>query len=375
MSTAPHGGRGAPSGARLETTARRRDRRVYTASHPVLFRLLSVTGRAPVRRLGSRVVVSGEDEVRQVLTRVPLDRTDDRTTGGAIRKHEGEGALFDETGPAHRASRRGLAERLGSRGVLELARHYRPPIDDAVDALRAGEEVDVCALADAVSGRTVAALLDLDLSPAECAELARAARLTASSAAAAELPSWRRARYRDHLADAFGGRVDPLGKMLALAAVTTTYAALPRAVAWVADEGWWATCRDDALLPVLVDELLRVLAPTPLLPRVAAEPAIVGGVRVTPDDQLLLMVRHAVDAHRRDPSVTDPAPTAQARLVFGAGPHACPGAALARAQLATTLSSLALQPARVVRAVPDRHAALPAWRELVVRRVDRGADR
>ncbi|MEO9324119.1 hypothetical protein ABFT23_11545 [Nocardioides sp. C4-1] len=351
--------------------ARRRDRQVYTASHPVLFRLLSRTASRPVRRLGSRVVVNGYDEARHVLTKVPLDRTDARTTGGAIRKHEGEGALFDESGEAHRASRRSLAERLDHRGVLELKRHYRPPIDDAVDLLRAGHEVDVCEVADAVAGRTVDALLDLGLTPSQSTDLARAARRTASAAAAAELPSVpgrRRPPYRDHLAETFGGRVDPLGKMLALAAVTTTYAAVPRAVAWVADEGWWDLCRDETLLPVLVDELLRVLAPTPLLPRVPAGPAVVGGVAVSPDDQLVLVVRHAVEAHRRDPSVDDPAPRAQSALVFGAGPHACPGAALARAQLADVLGALALQPSRVVRAVPDRHAALPAWRELRIAR-------
>ncbi len=350
-------------------SGRSRDRRVYTASHPALFALLSGLRRKPVRRLGSRVVVSGHDEVRAVLTKIPLDRTDERTTGGAIRKHEGAGALFDESGSAHRASRRNLAERLTSRGVLELQRHYRPVLDDAGDRLRAGDEVDVCHLADAVAGRTVAALLGLDLTPGEGEELARAARRTAASAAAAELPSlpWSRATpYRDHLADAFGGRVDPLGKMLALAAVTTTYATLPRAVAWVSDEDWWDDCGDDARRAVLVDELLRVLAPTPLLPRVTAGTASVGGVEVTPDDQLLLVVRHAVDAHCRDPSVDDPAPTAVSRLVFGAGPHACPGAALARAQLDDVLATLAPLSPDVVRARPDRQAALPAWLELVV---------
>ncbi|MDO9455423.1 hypothetical protein [Nocardioides sp.] len=301
-----------------------------------------------------------------MLTDVPLDRTDDRTTGGAIRKHEGEGALFDESGTQHRASRRALAERLDSRGVAALRPVWRPVLDDAVDLLRAGGELDVCRLADEVSGRTTAALLDLDLTPGECRELARAARRTASSAAAAEVPSWRRTPYRDHLADAFGGRVDPLGKMLALAAINTTFATLPRAVAWVADEGWWADAGDEARRPVLVSELLRVLAPTPLLPRVTAAPATVGGHEVTPDDQLLLMVRHAVDAHRRDPSVDDPAPAAVSRLVFGAGPHACPGAGLARAQLDDVLAALAVLAPRVVRARPDRHAALPAWRELVV---------
>ncbi|MFB9311675.1 cytochrome P450 [Nocardioides plantarum] len=348
------------------TPARRRDRRVYTASHPVLFALMAGARRTPLRRLGSRIIVSGHDEVRAVLTDVPLDRTDDRTTGGAIRRHEGEGALFDQSGDEHRASRRSLAARLDSRGVAALRPRWATVLDDAVALLRAGGQLDVCRLADEVSGRTTAALLDLDLASGEHAELARAARRTASDAAAAELPSWRRAAYRDHLAEAFGGRVDPLGKMLALAAVTTTYAAIPRAVAWVADEGWWDDCRDAQRRAVLVGELLRVLAPTPLLPRVAASPATVGGRRVTPDDQLLLMVRHAVDAHRRDPSVDDPAPAAVSRLVFGAGPHACPGAGLARAQLDDVLAALSDVRPRVVRSRADRRAALPAWRELVV---------
>ncbi len=52
--------------------------------------------------------------------------------------------------------------------------------------------------------------------------------------------------------------------------------------------------------------------------------AHVAGVDVTPDDQLVLRVRHAVEAHRRDLSVTDPAPKAISQLVFGAGRYACP---------------------------------------------------
>ena len=51
--------------------------------------------------------------------------------------------------------------------------------------LAAGGELDVSRLADEVAGRTTAALLDLDLGPGEHAGLARAARRTASSAAAA----------------------------------------------------------------------------------------------------------------------------------------------------------------------------------------------
>ena len=72
-----------PSGARLpgHTAARRRDRRVYLASHPVLFALLSLTRGAATRRLGRTVLVHGDDEFRQALTRIPLDRLAAGTTG------------------------------------------------------------------------------------------------------------------------------------------------------------------------------------------------------------------------------------------------------------------------------------------------------
>jgi len=79
--------------------ARRRDRRVYTASHPVLYRALTATRGRPVLRIGSRVVVNDEAMLRRLLTEVPLDRTAPGTTGGAILANEGSEALFDESGP------------------------------------------------------------------------------------------------------------------------------------------------------------------------------------------------------------------------------------------------------------------------------------
>jgi cytochrome P450 len=347
--------------------ARRRDRRVYLAGHPFLFALLAATRGRPVRRLGSRVVVHGTAELREVMTQVPLDRTSEKTTGGAIQRHEGSGALFDESGDGHRAARRDLAARLDSRGVAALRPAWTPLLDEVTARLASGAEVDLCEVADELGGRTTAALLGWDLSPADCRELARAARRTASSAAAEELPSLRRSRFTDHLSEAFGAEADPLGKMLALATVNTTYAAVPRAVAWTADAGLWADAADPDRREVLVSELLRVTAPTPMLPRVPAADARVGGVDVRAGEQLLLMARHAVDAHRRDPSVDRPAPAAVSQLVFGAGQHACPGARLARTQLADVLAVLAPFAPEVTRARPDRAAALPAWRELSVR--------
>ncbi|MBJ7288818.1 hypothetical protein [Williamsia sp.] len=347
-------------------SARNRDRRVYWASHPFLFAGLAVIRHRAVCRIRSRVIVNQPEAMRHVLTELPLDRVSDRTTGGVIRKNDVVGALFDESGDDHRASRRAVAETLDASGVAALRHVWMPVLDDAVARLRAGELIDLCGVADEMAGRTTAALLGLDLSTGQSIDLARAARATAASAAASEVPSLRRRRYRDHIGEAFGDRIDARGTMLAMAAVTTTHATLPRAVAWVADDDLWGAAGDDAQRPVLVAELLRVLAPTPLLPRAVAERAEVAGCPVTPADQILLMTRHAVGAHRRDPSVTCPAPMALSQLVFGVGRHACPGAALARAQLADVLAALAPLRPRVRTARADRHSALPAWRSLVV---------
>ncbi|MEU4428885.1 cytochrome P450, partial [Actinoplanes sp. NPDC024001] len=158
---------------------------------------------------------------------------------------------------------------------------------------------------------------------------------------------------------------DGLAAMLAVAAINTTVAALPRAAAWCADAGLWGHAETDP--GTLTAELLRVTAPTPLLPRVAAAGGEVAGCPVRGGDRLILVTRHAVDAHRRDPSPEDPAPAQTAQLVFGAGPHACPGARLARVQIADALVALAVHRPVVVTARVDRRSALPGWSSLIVR--------
>ncbi|MGW7456143.1 cytochrome P450, partial [Streptomyces sp. NPDC054787] len=99
--------------------ARRRDRRVYLGSHPLLFGLLAATRGRPVRCLGGTLLVHGADAYREALTRLPLDRTAAGTTGAAARSalRGGEGVLFDQEGGGHRADRRDLAGGLGAAGV------------------------------------------------------------------------------------------------------------------------------------------------------------------------------------------------------------------------------------------------------------------
>ncbi|MEV6595894.1 cytochrome P450 [Actinoplanes sp. NPDC051346] len=351
--------------------ARTRDRRVYLGSHPVLFALLAATRRRRVLRLGGTLLVHDRAAFVAALTRVPLDRTAPGTTGGAAGRLAGGELLFDQHGDAHRRARRDTADALGASGVAELRPTWTRLLERRLRPLADGAEVDLVPVAAELAGATAAELLGVRVDgPA----LARAACDAAAAAARAHLPGIRR-RGADVAARAATERLTallapdgaehaPLAAMLAVAAITTTVAAVPRAAAWACDAALW----DHAHLPALADELLRVTAPTPLLPRVAAAPGeLVDGCPVRAGDRMLLIARHALDAHRLDPDPRRPAPARIAQLAFGIGPHACPGARLARTQLGDVLRALAPHRPVVVRARVDRRAALPSWRTLVVR--------
>ncbi|MFD7458822.1 MULTISPECIES: cytochrome P450 [unclassified Streptomyces] len=369
---------GRPSSAMAR--ARRRDRRVYTRSHPLLFALLAATRRHAVARVGGAVLVHGTEPYRQALTHIPLDRTATGTTGGAARELSAGGTLFDQEGTGHRATRRAVADNLGAAGVERLRPVWQDVLDRRLDPLGAGADVDLVPLARELAGATVRALLNATGDPEGIAAASAAA---AAAAVRDHLPGPRRpgtaraaaaatARLEALLAPASGEATEPaLRAMLAVAAVNTTVAALPRAAAWCADAQLWEQAADDRLRPALVSELLRVIAPSPLLPRVAASDADLSGCPVRAGDRLILIARHAARAHNDPPDARHPAPPATAQLVFGAGTHACPGARLARAQLDDTLAALAPYRPAVVRALVDRGAALPGWRCLTVRAAHR----
>ncbi|MFB7662787.1 cytochrome P450 [Kitasatospora sp. NPDC056138] len=345
----------------MSPEARRRDRQVYLRSHPALFALLAATRRRPVVRLGRTVLVHGPEAYREVLTRVPLDRTAAGTTGGAAAQLTDGGLLFDQEGTEHRSARRALAEQLGTRGVARLRPVWQHVLDRRLAELPHG--TDLVPIVRELAGATAAALTGSTAAPLD---LAGAAADAASATAREHLPSLLpRRRTPDAAAELTGMLPDPLDAMLAVAAVNTTVAALPRAAAWCADAGLWD--RIPAVPgPELVDELLRLTAPSPILPRVAAATApgtTVAGCPIRPGDRLVLVARHAAESHRDTPAN----PAAAAQAVFGAGPHACPGARLARAQLADFLAALAKHRPTVVRATVDRRAALPGYSALIVR--------
>jgi cytochrome P450 len=356
--------------------ARRRDRQVYLRSHPVLFALLAATRRSPAVRLGGTVLAHSRAAFVDGLTRVPLDRTADGTTGGAAGRLTGGGLLFDQEGDDHRGTRRGLAESLGADGVTRLRPVWLDVLDRRLGPLADGRPVDLVDVAAELSGATAAALLGLGV---DARSLATAARAAAAAGAREHLPGLpspgarrtarRAAAHLNELLTTDSTRTsregaDGLAAMLAVAAINTTVAGLPRAAAWCADADLWAYAESD--LEALTTELLRVTAPTPLLPRVAAASGSVAGRPVRRGDRLILVARHAADGHRLDPSPADPAPPQVAQLVFGAGPHACPGARLARLQLADALAALAPYRPAVHTARVDRRSALPGWATLTV---------
>ncbi|MFJ5588330.1 cytochrome P450 [Streptomyces noursei] len=367
---------------RAVRAARRRDRRVYLHARPALLALLAASRRRPVVRLGRRtVLINDTDTYRYTLTRVPLDRTAAGTTGGAARElaPRGTGLLFDQRGAAHREARHAVADSLGAAGVERLRPTWRALLARRLAPLAAGQDLDLVPLARELAGATVCRLVDAAPGTDPMA-LASAAADAAAAAVRDHLPGPRLPgtaqlaamaanRLRALLADRTlaGPEEAAQHAMLAVAAITTTVAALPRAAAWCATAHLWPCAADDSLRPALVRELLRVTAPSPLLPRVSAANTTLAGHRVCAGDRLLLVARHAARAHDTPPDAHCPADPATAQLVFGAGPHACPGAHLARAQLADTLAALAPYRPAVVRARVDRRAALPSWRTLTLR--------
>ncbi|MEU1507480.1 cytochrome P450 [Kitasatospora sp. NPDC005748] len=352
--------------AAADRAARRRDRRVYLRSHPVLFALLCLTRRRPVVRLGRTVLVHGTEAYREALTRVPLDRTAAGTTGGAAARLSGGGLLFDQEGARHRAARRAVAADLGTGALDRIRPHWQAVLAERVPELATGS-LELVTLAEELAGVTAAALTG---SGADPRTLAQACAAAAAATARDHLPGPRLPGHRRagataaaRAADLTALLPDPLDAMLTVAAVTTTVAALPRAAAWCADAGLW-TGVDAGTAPGLAAELLRLTAPSPLLPRVTAADATLAGCPLRAGDRLVLVARHAAGAHRTGPA---PGPAAT-QAVFGAGPHACPGAGLARALLTDVLLALAPHRPVVVRARVDRRSALPGYAELTVRR-------
>ncbi|QKJ18681.1 cytochrome P450 [Microbacterium hominis] len=98
----------------------------------------------------------------------------------------------------------------------------------------------------------------------------------------------------------------------------------------------------DEELDAAIDEILRIDDPFVSNRRVATRDTVVGGCPVAAGEHVVLHWRHA----NRDPdavpepTVFRPAANAAANLVWGIGPHACPGRPLATAELRVLVRAL-----------------------------------
>ncbi len=128
-------------------------------------------------------------------------------------------------------------------------------------------------------------------------------------------------------------------------------------------EAWEAICRDRDLIPVAVEELLRVSAPVFTWKRRIKAPAQVGGVDLPAGTKLLLLLGSANhdDAVFENPDRIDlERENASRHLSFGLGIHFCLGAPLARLEGRVVLEELS--------------ARLPTLRLVAGQRFDYGAN-
>jgi cytochrome P450 len=99
---------------------------------------------------------------------------------------------------------------------------------------------------------------------------------------------------------------------------------------------------DESLIPRAVEEILRFEAPLHWFPRVATTDVTLSGQDVRAGDRMLLLFgsanRDAAVFDRADEVVIDRSPNRH--LAFGAGIHACPGMALARAEMVIAARTL-----------------------------------
>ena len=346
------------------TRARRRDRRIYFVSHPLLYGLVTMTAGFRRLSIGRTLVVNDPNMTWDIMTKADLNRTGKRTTGQILQEHYGSGGLFDESGQDHRRHRSQFKQNLSHAALPAVLADGNRLLAESMTSLAEGDSVDIVTLTRQMAGVTARRLIDIDVDPLL---LAQAAEAAAAEAARAHL---RRARTHgtsyDDLLTLVGGDLE--AAVLAVTAVNTTIATIPRAVAWCSDADLWS---DASKRPTPVAaELLRVIAPSPVLPRVMAGPLRTPAINVRSGQRVLLMTRNAARTAGSGgpyPRFSEESASVRAQqLVFGVGPHACPGQALAVAQLAGVLETLAPLRPRVISARVDRQSALPAWRSLVV---------
>ncbi|MGW0392430.1 cytochrome P450 [Streptomyces sp. NPDC003042] len=372
------------------------ERRVQTAAHPVVYRLLrAVAAHGPavrVPRVG--VVVSDARLAREVLLDTRgYPKTAPGAAAGLWTPVLGPRVLINMEGADHAELRRRLAGLFTPGHVAAVCeRVLRVPLGELERRLTAGEEVD---LVPVVRDGAAAVIRELaGLPPTAAPDFAEASAVLASvrlwrtsltarqaarsRAALTRLSDAAVAAYRTGDESTVPGRLRALGLdeaeargavgVLLLTGTETLASFVPRLVALAHDTGRGP----DRITDALVEEALRVTSPTPVMLRGAAEAGRIGGVRVEAGDRVViatLLCTGAYGPYGPFAPERDPAGTQELRrLWFGAGPHFCLGMPLATAEIRAVVGALRAFPELgITGRSPARGVLIPSYARLSLR--------
>lgn len=402
---APHVGHQERGGHDGLATAMAWEERVQRAAHPVVYPALRrIASRGPVVRVpGLGVVVSDAAVARRVLMDTEhFTKTGPGSPSDLWTPVLGPAVLLNMEGEAHGRLRSRLAGLFAPRAVAELTDAVLAgPLEALAGRLAGGEEVDLVAEVGRMAGSVICRMTGLP--PSETAssaafqqaqQIVGMVRLHRRSLTTSQLRHARsvlaamaepaRTAYRAGDLTTVPGRMRELGLTedeaigavgaFVLTGTETIVSFVPRLVAILADTGWarrLADHRDDeAVVGRVVNEALRVTAPSPAMLRSVAAPSTVGDVTVRTGDRVVIATLLCCRA--AGPFAPDVPQDPEARqLWFGAGPHFCLGMPLAMAQVRAVLAVVlgALGDAGTLH-VTERRAArgvlIPAYRSMRV---------
>ncbi|MGW9438891.1 cytochrome P450 [Streptomyces sp. NPDC055607] len=374
------------------------ERRVQTAAHPAVYRLVRLTAaRGPVVRVPRvGVLVNDAGLAREVLTDTEgYTKTGPGAAAGLWSPVLGSRTLITLEGAEHAALRRRLGGLFTPGRVTAVCeRVLRAPLEDLERRLSAGEEVDLVRVVRDGAAEVIRELVGL---PAGGSDFAGAAAVVSSvrlwrttltgrqaeraRTALARLSEAAVAAYRAGDESTVPGRLRALGLdeaeargavgLFLLTGTETLVSFVPRLVALAHDTGRGP----DRITDALVEEALRVTSPTPVMLRSAARSGRIGGVRVEAGERVVIATLLCTGAYGPFSPDRDPAETAGLRrLWFGAGPHFCLGMPLAMAEIRAVTGVLRAFPELVITdRRPARGVLIPAYARLSLRATGRGA--
>ncbi len=381
--------------------------RIYAASHPLALLFSEVVRRfGPVVRIPVLGAVVNDPQVARELLEDEhgFSKTGPGSMGVVITQVMGEYALFNMRGESHRVLRAQLSD-LFARAYLD--RLDAAVLHPAVEALRleleAGARVDLVRFVHVLTGGLMCHMLGIDARDERTSlemwqlgeELVSILRLstrrlseqqvTERQAVLERLVAYMRAAYDSSATpDSLIQRLRALGlpfdqikgvtASLFLAGTQTVSTALPRLAALLVDSAEISRVREHrALLPLAIDEGLRLTVPTPIMLRSVEVDSVVLGHRFRRGSRVMIhtynLLKHPgwfprprrFDIDRRvDRRVRN--------LWFGAGAHFCIGYTLAHRQLRAVMTGLLdlPQPVRIARRCYARGVFIPAYSLLEV---------